>query len=505
MNKKQLAKWKEIYSNMMKITEYAPWEFISENTPLFYRPAGGSDDIVFTIWGYNSDACGVACYFSTLDYAMARMRLKSKNTKNEPVFIMQNMILGLWGDREEVGKENKELIKELGLKFRGKGGWLFFEKIIERREPMFPDYDDAVVLADALGNLYMMLKAVCEKGLKADFEHGQTIRRFLGEDGTWYNKAIYPDFSELSLEAEMQYSPALKRLRDMPSGELSIELDERCIPMPVEAEDKTIYMPLIITAVNSKTGQPLSMKNVAYNESREEVLFDLITDLSESFGKIRQIKINSEFLKITIADFCKKTGIKLNYQQKPLKYIDRMYEKLFSADPEELSKLLAGEDDSDADIEQQRFDDEPSDEPDRSRLISVGRNDPQTFVISVSLGKGCYRHIRISGDETLEGLHSVILNTFGFEDDHLHAFFLDNKAWSRSSCYFSQYCEGESKASCDYTLSQLLEEGQKFLYLFDFGDEWRFSCRVLHIYAEPCKMTRIIRSVGEPPEQYPDY
>lgn len=132
------------------------------------------------------------------------------------------------------------------------------------------------------------------------------------------------------------------------------------------------------------------------------------------------------------------------------------------------------------------------------------REDLKTYVISVSLGKGCYRHIKISGKATLEDLHSVILEAFEFDDDHAHAFFLDNSAWSDDS-YYSQFLDDGSRYSCDYTLFRVLSEKQKFLYIFDFGDEWRFSCNVLHVTDEKCDEPEIVKSVGEAPEQYPDF
>ncbi len=44
----------------------------------------------------------------------------------------------------------------------------------------------------------------------------------------------------------------------------------------------------------------------------------------------------------------------------------------------------------------------------------------KSYVISVSLGTGCYRHIQISAGATLNKLHKAILGAFGFEDDHAH-------------------------------------------------------------------------------------
>lgn len=58
------------------------------------------------------------------------------------------------------------------------------------------------------------------------------------------------------------------------------------------------------------------------------------------------------------------------------------------------------------------------------------------------------------------------------------------------------------------TLEELgLEVGQTFLYLFDYGDEWRFKVRVhaINPAAPEVEYPHIVESVGKAPEQYPDW
>jgi hypothetical protein len=58
------------------------------------------------------------------------------------------------------------------------------------------------------------------------------------------------------------------------------------------------------------------------------------------------------------------------------------------------------------------------------------------------------------------------------------------------------------------TLEQLnLRPDQEFMYLFDYGDEWRFKVRVYAIGpdASDGEYPRVVESVGEAPEQYPDW
>jgi hypothetical protein len=126
----------------------------------------------------------------------------------------------------------------------------------------------------------------------------------------------------------------------------------------------------------------------------------------------------------------------------------------------------------------------------------------KSLVLSVSARPGCYRHIQISEGATLLKLSSAILNFFDFFDDHLHSFFMSNHAWDQDSEYA---CPGGDlpgdrvRGSSDKAkLSKFqLSKGDKFLYIFDYGDEWRFQIRVLRVIEETTKIPLVLKSVGK--------
>lgn len=129
-----------------------------------------------------------------------------------------------------------------------------------------------------------------------------------------------------------------------------------------------------------------------------------------------------------------------------------------------------------------------------------------SYVISVSVGTGCYRHIQISKSATLYKLHKAIIGAFDFEDDHAHAFFMDNHYWSGYAAFFSMKMRGDERLTKNYKLEKMnLSKGDQFKYLFDFGDEWRFQCKVLRVLEDNVDIPCVIRSVGESPEQYPEW
>lgn len=127
----------------------------------------------------------------------------------------------------------------------------------------------------------------------------------------------------------------------------------------------------------------------------------------------------------------------------------------------------------------------------------------KSYVISVSLWTGCYRHIQISENSTLLQLHQAIIDAFEFDDDHAHAFFMDNKKWSNWDAYFVEGMEDNNRTTKRCRLRQVgLYKGMQFKYVFDFGDEWTFQCKVLRVVDGNTEKPVVIKSKGEAPEQY---
>ena len=125
-----------------------------------------------------------------------------------------------------------------------------------------------------------------------------------------------------------------------------------------------------------------------------------------------------------------------------------------------------------------------------------------TFVFKASLGGGVWRTISISGEHTLEDLHCAIQKAFRFDNDHLFAFFMDGKPYSKNS--FNDSRGNEGPFAEDAVIGQLdLWLRQRFIYLFDFGDEWRFDVELIELRDEPHKgKPRVLEAKGKSPEQY---
>lgn len=124
------------------------------------------------------------------------------------------------------------------------------------------------------------------------------------------------------------------------------------------------------------------------------------------------------------------------------------------------------------------------------------------FKVKVADDKRVYRIIEMRATDTLDDLHDEILESYEFDDDHLYSFFMDNKAWSNN-----EYCSprANGRRANKIKLEQLdLSPKQKFLYLYDYGDNWEFEVEFVEngVVESNKKYPRILKSSGESPEQY---
>ena len=117
-----------------------------------------------------------------------------------------------------------------------------------------------------------------------------------------------------------------------------------------------------------------------------------------------------------------------------------------------------------------------------------------------------WRDIELAEDNTLEDLHLTIQSTFHWMDDHLYSFHLSGDQRDRQSEIGSPWSDTAVHTHQIEMAHLNLQEGQIFLYLFDYGDSHEFDVTVLTInpLAPKADYPRIITYQGSPPPQYPD-
>jgi hypothetical protein len=118
----------------------------------------------------------------------------------------------------------------------------------------------------------------------------------------------------------------------------------------------------------------------------------------------------------------------------------------------------------------------------------------------------CVRVIEIDSSATLADLHLAIQRAVDFDNDHLFEFYCARTERSRDRDRF----DDENGELFTRTLDTLfpLPKDRKLFYLFDYGDSWLFSIartrKAAHEPVAGVKYPRLVESVGDNPDQYPD-
>jgi Plasmid pRiA4b ORF-3-like protein len=136
-----------------------------------------------------------------------------------------------------------------------------------------------------------------------------------------------------------------------------------------------------------------------------------------------------------------------------------------------------------------------------------------THIFRASLRPKLYRDIEIDSGKSLYDLAEGIVEAFDFDLDHAFGFYskLTSHYFDSPSKYelFADLEGGESDAKSvkrTKVAQAFPDVGSKMLFLFDYGDEWRFKVEVIGLGEKvpKARYPKVLAIVGKAPPQYPD-
>ena len=99
----------------------------------------------------------------------------------------------------------------------------------------------------------------------------------------------------------------------------------------------------------------------------------------------------------------------------------------------------------------------------------------QLRVVLLGISPIIWRRLLVRGDSTIADLHDILQISFGWSDDHLHRFLIHGKQYGVAYLGGITFRDDSRRIK----LSDLgLRVKEKFLYEYDFNDQWRHLIRV---------------------------
>jgi hypothetical protein len=146
------------------------------------------------------------------------------------------------------------------------------------------------------------------------------------------------------------------------------------------------------------------------------------------------------------------------------------------------------------------------------KLARVTTTEQMTQILRVSLKPGLYRDIEVGSRRSLYELAETITRAFDFDFDHAFGFFsrMTGRVFDsplRYELFADQEPGGRVGGVKQTPIARAFPRiGAKMLFLFDYGDEWRFRVEVRDINRPSTGDAgpKVIAVVGKAPQQYPN-
>ena len=179
--------WLALHHAFRRYCEAKPWERLANEDVLVvhdplvhfkgYCVALGDGGVAYGLGVYLGER-GLLNYLTTM------------TSEEEPVgaeALERGLALtAVLGDREELGNGERKAMRDLGLRYRGRGRWPIFRSVIPGHWPWYVNADEARFLTIALDNVRDVAERIGQGmlDLYADRDPGEVLTRSL-RDGAW--------------------------------------------------------------------------------------------------------------------------------------------------------------------------------------------------------------------------------------------------------------------------------------------------------------------------------
>jgi hypothetical protein len=251
-----------LFALAARVKELAPWEWMDESEVFGVRnPETGESGFV-SVMGMAGQHFAVAVYvgaeglYGVLDFA-------SQETITNPDQLLDiPQLQASFEDRDTLDKQDRELIKRLGLKFRGAGAWPMFRSYRPGFMPWFVTSEEARFLSHALAQTLEVAPRVKEDPdvLRPERDNGDgeiyLVRVPREGDGglVWEDKVMrvpQPQGETVNIRLD---AGVLARLRELPQRGIEIEVDLFSLPTGIGERGERPYRPYMLMMADARSG-----------------------------------------------------------------------------------------------------------------------------------------------------------------------------------------------------------------------------------------------------------
>ncbi|MEN8765809.1 MAG: IS1096 element passenger TnpR family protein [Wenyingzhuangia sp.] len=118
------------------------------------------------------------------------------------------------------------------------------------------------------------------------------------------------------------------------------------------------------------------------------------------------------------------------------------------------------------------------------------------------------RTLLVDSSNSLEELHKLIANVFGFNGQEMASFYRSDDEWNQGEeiPLFAMDDTPNALSMTNTTIEQNIEDPEeKLIYVYDYMNMWTFYCELLEVSeTTTTEIPKLILSIGNTPDQAPE-
>jgi hypothetical protein len=315
-----LTDWQRLYQATMRIKEMAPWAWMGE-ADIFGVQDPETGEIGFvSIMGALGEHLALAVYLGPEAlYRFWRLQ-ELEGLAFEEVFLGISQLQASFEDRNELTKKDRDTIKELGLKFRGRQAWPMFRSFRPGYWPWYLEAPEARTLTYALEQAAEVALRFQGDPSVLEPPDGESYLVRVPRDvkGTlvWEDEVLRvpPPVEGESIPVVMDLE-ALERVKQLPQGEHTLEIDFSLVPIRIEERGARPYPPYMLLVVDSGSGMILGSELLGPEEGLAEMWGSVPVKVVYQIARMevlpREIRVRSPKLFALLHLLAKELGVEV--------------------------------------------------------------------------------------------------------------------------------------------------------------------------------------------------
>ena len=331
-----LILWKTLHDQGQELFSLKPWDYLDEMDIFVVKSPETDKEYFISIMGRNHQVYALSAY----EGAAALGRFWDLQNSDgilppETIMTIPHFMISL-DDREMVPDDQAKLIKQLGLSYRGKKGWLVFNRI----DPgLFPATPDSTKLNDLQFILEQSINVIRRAIIDSSILHRDDdpeddylfrVATTIGETLEW--KDMHRIVTIPPVLFHFQYDPSLiTRLESIGISGKPLQVDLALLPKPVREQGCPPYFPFMLILVDGKTGFVLGFELIRplpdYDSMLSGIPGVLLKKLTDVRFRPSSIKYRHPDLEGAMEFISQNTGIRVEFSPK-LPALDKVLRSL---------------------------------------------------------------------------------------------------------------------------------------------------------------------------------